>query len=579
MGSRVRWLSSAMGNGGPSEGGFARPTAGSRRCESRRPTMGSLAWGERSSPSPEGSETMGPSGAPGRGPSEFFACAPPAAAFAALPGAWPCAPARPGRDDVVNPKHHDRRVRRRGDRLAPDADRLDHVLFLHVGDFATEHVDPRSLVPLLVLLAQLDQDVDWVQARVLREGPWDDLDGVRERFDGHLFAPADGRREVPKRQGDLHRARTAAGDDLAVLNRDRDDAGRVLEGPLELIDHVLRATAQEDRDRLRVLAPRHERHLIVADLLLVHLLRKAEIVFRQLVELRHDLAAGRLRELFHVRLLDPAHRVDLRLREVVLREVVDALLAEDHGRAALPHDLDHALQHRLFLVEEGLELGRVRDLDLRVDLGLLDLEGRVDEGDLRVLDLAGHPGVHAFLVDDDPVDQLRVRDRTALLLDDLNVVIVDEVRSVGFLLGDRRDRLHGDVRQELLVATCGLGRHRGHPDLLQGIEVFDRDFRRDLLENLVGLVRGLAIPGRDHGRVDVLVDEVLRLLEQLPCQDHGRRGSVAGFLVLGLRNLDEHLRGGVFDVNLLEDRDAIVRDDDISEAVYEPLVHAARAQG
>src|SRR5712692_9220814 len=522
---------------------------------------------------------MGISGAPARGPSEIFAFAPTVAAFAALAGARACAPAGPGRDDVVNPKHHDRRVRRRGDGLAPDPDRLDHVLFLHVGDFAAEDVDPRGLVPLLVLLAQLDQDVDRVQARVFGEGPWDDLDGVRERFDGHLLAPADGRREVAQGQGNLHRARTAAGDDLAVLDRDRDDARRVLEGPLELVDHVLGAAAQEDRDGLRVLAARHERHLVVADLLLVHLLREAEVVLRQLVEIRHDLAAGRLRELLHVRLLDPAHRVDLRLREVVLRLVVDALLAEDHVRAALPHDLDHALQHRLFLVEEGLELGRVRDFDLRVDLRLLDLEGRVDEGDLRVLHFAGHPGVHAFLVDDDAVDECRVRDGTALLLHDLNVVIVDEVRTVGSLLGDRRHRLHGDVRQELLVAARGLGRHRGHRDLLQGVDFLDRDLRRDLLENLVGLLRGLAIPGCDRGRMDVLVDEVLRLLEQLPRQDDGGRGAVAGFLVLGLRDLDEHLRRGVFDINLLEDRDAIVGDDDVPEAVHEHLIHSAGAQG
>src|SRR5207245_5568873 len=228
--------------------------------------MRSMAPGDGPSPSPEGSETMGISGAPARGPSEIFAFAPTVAAFAALPGARACAPAGPGRDDVVNPEHHDRRVRRRGDCLAPDADRLDHVLFLHVGDFAAEHVDPRSLVPLLVLLAQLDQDVDRVQARVLREGPWDDLDGVRERLDGHLFAPADGRREVPERQGDLHRARTAAGDDLAVLNRDRDDAGRVLEGPLDLIDYMLRATAVVRRDRHYVQVSRRARNRVIAAL-------------------------------------------------------------------------------------------------------------------------------------------------------------------------------------------------------------------------------------------------------------------------------------------------------------------------
>src|SRR5437870_13245305 len=364
----------------------------------------------------------GPPGPPEGAPSELLAVAPAFAAFAALARSRTAsAPARPGCDDVVDPQHHDRRVRRRGDGLAPDPNRLDHVLLLHVGDFAAEHVDPRRLVPLLVWLGTLDQDVDRVETRVLREGPWDDLDGVRERFDGDLLAPADSRREVAQGQGNLHRTRTAAGDDLAVLNRDRDAARRVLEGPLELIDHMLGAPAQEDRDRLRVFASRHERHLVIADLLLVHELREAEIVFRQLVELRDDLAAGGLGELLHVRLLDPAHRVDLRLREVVLGEVVDPLLAADHVGAALPHDLDHALQHRLFLVQEGLELGRVRDLDLRVDLGLLDLEGCIDKSDLCVLYLAGHPGLHAFLVDDDAVDQLRVRDCTALLLDDLDV--------------------------------------------------------------------------------------------------------------------------------------------------------------
>src|SRR2546422_959373 len=496
MGSRTKRLSSAMGNGGPSAGGLAPPIAGRLRCASRRPTMRSMASGERSPPSPDGSEAMGTTGPPERGPSEVFAVAP-IAAFAALASARASAAAGLGRDDVVNPKHHDRRVRRRGDGLAPDPDRLDHVLFLHVGDFAAEDVDPCILVPLLVLLPQLDQDVDRVQARVFREGARDDLDGVRERFDGDLLAPTDGRREVSKRQGDLHGTRTAAGDDLAVLDRDCDDARRVLEGPLELVDHVFRAPAQEDRDRLRVLASRHEGHLVVADLLLVHLLREAEVVLRKLVELRHDLASGRLRELLHVRFLDPANSVDLLLRQVVLREVVDALLAEDHGRAALPHDLDHALQHRLFLVQEGLQLGRVRDLDLRVDLRLLDLEGRVDKSDLGVLHLAGHPGMHAFLVDDDAVDELRVRDRTALLLHNLNIVIVDEVRAVGALLGDRRHRLHGDVGQELLVAAGGLGRHRGHSDLLQDVEVLDRDLRRDLLVNLAGLLRGLAVRGRD----------------------------------------------------------------------------------
>src|SRR6266571_2544004 len=272
MGSRVRRLSSATGEAGPNARGPASLTAGRLRCAPRRPTMRSMAPGEGPSPSPDGSETMGTSEAPRKGPSEIFAFAPAFAALAALAGARTGAAAGPGCDDVVDPKHHDRGVRRRGDCLTPDPDWLDHVLFLHVGDFAAEDVDPRGLVPLLVLLAQLNQDVDRIQARVLREGPWDDLDGVRKRLDGDLLAPANGRREVAEGQGNLHRTRTAAGDDFAVLDRDRDDARRVLERPLELIDHMLGAPTQEDRDRLRVLAARHERHLVIADLFLVVLL-------------------------------------------------------------------------------------------------------------------------------------------------------------------------------------------------------------------------------------------------------------------------------------------------------------------
>src|SRR3989475_8870289 len=110
--------------------------------------MRSMASGEGRSPSPDGSETMGTSEAPGRGPSELFAFAP-IAALAALAGARACAPAGPGRDDVVNPEHHDRRVRRRGDCLVPDADRLDQVIFFYVGFLDGEHDSPRFRCPLL----------------------------------------------------------------------------------------------------------------------------------------------------------------------------------------------------------------------------------------------------------------------------------------------------------------------------------------------------------------------------------------------------------------------------------------------
>src|SRR6267143_4392669 len=79
--------------------------------------------------------------------------------------------------------------------------------------------------------------------------------------------------------------------------------------------------------------------------------------------------------------------------------------------------------------------------------------------------------------------------------------------------------------------------------------------------------------------MDVLFDQVFRPLEQFSRQDDSRGRAIARFLVLGLRDLNEHLRGGVLDVDFLEDRHAIVCDDDVSQAVDEHLVHPARAEG
>src|SRR5439155_9156405 len=57
------------------------------------------------------------------------------------------------------------------------------------------------------------------------------------------------------------------------------------------------------------------------------------------------------------------------------------------------------------------------------------------------------------------------------------------------------------------------------------------------------------------------------------------RRAVADFVVLRLRDFDEHLRGRVLDLDLLEDRDPVVRDRHVAKGVDEHLVHALRSQG
>ena len=79
--------------------------------------------------------------------------------------------------------------------------------------------------------------------------------------------------------------------------------------------------------------------------------------------------------------------------------------------------------------------------------------------------------------------------------------------------------------------------------------------------------------------MDVLIDHILGPFQDLAGQDHRRGGPVADLLILGFRDLDQHLRRGMFHVNFLEDRDPIVGDHDVTHAVHQHLVHPTGPEG
>ena len=334
----------------------------------------------------------------------------------------------------------------------------------------------------------------------------------------------------------------------------------------------------EDGDGLGVLASGDEGHLLVADEPELDAVGCSEVVGAEFADLADDVGVAGFGEPLHIALLHAAAGVDAFPGEEVLCEVVDSLLAEDDVGSGLLACVDHGLEGvLLFLDELGEHLG-VGDLDLCVHLGLLDLEGSVDECDLGTLDYLGHGGGDGLLVDDETFDELGLFHVGSGLLDGADVLQVGEVLALVVLLDDGLDSVDDHLGEEVLGGVDLLAVHGDLGDLQEEILVFEGDLLGDLFENLLSLLVGKPVSSGDDGGVDVGVDQVEGFLEELSCDDDGGGGTVSDLVVLCLGDLDEHLCCGVLYIHLLQDGDTVVGDDDVSEGVDEHLVHSPGAE-
>mmetsp|Transcript_45445 Transcript_45445/g.119381 ORF Transcript_45445/g.119381 Transcript_45445/m.119381 type:complete len:205 (+) Transcript_45445:852-1466(+) len=203
--------------------------------------------------------------------------------------------------------------------------------------------------------------------------------------------------------------------------------------------------------------------VVVGDALLDHLLRRAEHLRREglvalhVGERNHQLRARELRDPLEVLLLDAAHGERAGLDEVLDRHVVDALGREHHVGACIEQQLDAVARDVRLLLPNVLELLRVVDDDGDAHLHLALAEVDVEQRDLGVLDGARHALPRAAAVHDVPVDQLRVLERAAVLLDDADRLdgVDGLARGRGFLL-DHVHGVDGQVGEELRLAAKDL---------------------------------------------------------------------------------------------------------------------------
>src|SRR2546426_9500920 len=91
--------------------------------------------------------------------------------------------------------------------------------------------------------------------------------------------------------------------------------------------------------------------------------------------------------------------------------------------------------------------------------------------------------------------------------------------------------------------------------------------QRNLLKYFESPGRGLAITVDYNCRMNILVDQFLRLFQKLARNDYRRGCAVSDLVILSLRDFDHHLRSRVLNFHLIQNGGSIVRDRYISKTI------------
>uniref|UniRef100_A0A6B0VAH4 Secreted protein n=1 Tax=Ixodes ricinus TaxID=34613 RepID=A0A6B0VAH4_IXORI len=434
------------------------------------------------------------------------------------------------------------------------------MLLLHVVGALSEAVDAQAGVSLPGLAGlHLSQGLDRGQAGVLRQSQGHALQGIRKRPEWILLQCRDLVRLRAHSEGTGDLGGASAIHNPVVLHQVADHAQCIVQATLGLFHNHLVAAPDEDGDGPGVWALLDDQHAVLggAERELPHHARRAQLVRTQLAEAGHDAAARGNGDQLDFWSPDPAHGGQLPLEQQVVGLIVEAPLADDQVGPGRLHLVHHQLKLLLLVASQGLELLRRRHVQLVLRLGLGRLKRAGQDRQLGVAHLLGHLWVAEVLVDQHPPDQqgvLQLAPLLALHLDQLKVHVPP------VQLGHRQHSLHRYLCKLPVALVHYLGAQGGHGCLNQLLLVVRGD-RKALCDRVqVGArATGSHLEAvRYPDWVDAPVQQLLRLLQQRPRQDHDPGGAVADLVVLRLRQLHQELGDLVVHVHHLEDGRPVV---------------------
>jgi hypothetical protein len=197
----------------------------------------------------------------------------------------------------------------------------------------------------------------------------------------------------------------------------------------------------------------------------------------------------------------------------------------------------------------------------------------LDESDLGALDLGGATGgVRSLLLEDGSVgDELSIIDRATESGDDADVTEID----VAVGAEDAENGIDGHGGEGSGVLTNNLGVEGSDGGLDQSVAVGDIDGDGHLFEDGLSLLGGQLEVLGDLSGVDTAVEEVFDGLQESTAENDDGGGTITGFNVLSLRELDKHLGAGMCDLELGDDGGTIVGNDDLTVGVDDHLIHTS----
>ena len=435
-----------------------------------------------------------------------------------------------------------------------------------------------------MLVPQLGDNLDGIETRVLRQGVRDHLHGVGERLHAHSLHAGQGPGPLAELLGHLHLGRAASDDEEPLLHQATNDAQRIVQRPVSLLDdQLVGAAAEHGHGLAHVLNAGHLDDLLAAAGNLLRQVRVAELLGRELLDVGHRLAADGFADEVHVVALDVADHHDLSLGEVVEGEVgdgvaEDGLLDQQHVAPARLDLLDDGDDVVALLLQDAVHLLVVAHHHRVLHVRLGGRDAKLDQRNLSILNLGRTArGFGGLQVQHEAVDHLGIVDGPAGLAKDLDVLQVHHVRPR--LVPDLEHGIHRDWREDVGILRHNLGSEGGGGGFDERGPVVDVEGDGHPGEDLASLVARESHGVRDDRRVHASVEEADALVEEGSAEDGDGGGAVARDDILRLGELDEHLRGGVGHLHLVQDGGAVVGDGHVVVPAHEHLVHPPRAEG